>query len=145
MTKSNEAEAPRIGMGIVLEHEGRILVGLRRGWLKGLYSIPGGLLHPGETFEEGTIREIQEETGLHVIEPRVIAITNNLETFRETGRHHISVILWSDQFRGEPRVMEPEKCAGWSWCDPRALPEPHLEGSRKGVECLLGGAFYRPG
>ena len=135
-------ERPSVGLGVIIQRGERILLGQRKGWQEGFYSIPGGLLETGETFEEGAIREVKEETGLELIQPRVIAVTNNLETFARTGKHHISVILYTNQFRGEPTVMEPDKCAGWSWYDPRQLPEPHFEASRRGVACLLRGTFY---
>jgi 8-oxo-dGTP diphosphatase len=32
----------------------------------GLWSIPGGRIEPGESDEEAVVREIREETGLHV-------------------------------------------------------------------------------
>jgi 8-oxo-dGTP diphosphatase len=136
---------PGVGLGVILEREGRILLGERLGWSGRRYSIPGGMLDAGESFEEGARREIKEETDLDLIDVRVIAITNNLTTYRETGVHHISVVLFSDHFRGELRLMEPEKCAGWSWHDPRSLPEPHFEASLKGVACFLSSAFYMRG
>jgi mutator protein MutT len=33
---------------------------------KGLWSIPGGRIEPGETGEEAVVREVREETGLEV-------------------------------------------------------------------------------
>ena len=139
---SKKPEHPSVGLGVIIQRGELILLGQRKGWQEGYSSIPGGLLETGETFEAGAIREVEEETGLELIEPRVIALTNNLETFEQTGKHHISVILYTNQFRGEPSVREPDKCAGWSWCDPRRLPEPHFEASRRAVACFLRGSFY---
>ena len=136
------AERPSVGLGVIIQRGEEILLGLRKGWQEGTYSIPGGLLEAGETFEQGAIREVKEETGLELIDPRVIALTNNLETFGRTGKHHISVILYANQFRGEPAVLEPDKCAGWGWYEPRRLPQPHFEASRRAVACLLRGSFY---
>ena len=47
--------------------DGRTLL-IRRGSppLEGEWSIPGGMLELGETFEEGVRRELAEETGLEV-------------------------------------------------------------------------------
>lgn len=60
-------EKPIIGVGGVVIEDGRALL-IRRGSepLLGQWSIPGGTLELGETLVEGTQRELQEETGLHV-------------------------------------------------------------------------------
>ena len=34
----------------------------------GVWITPGGGLEPGETFEQGAIRELWEETGLHILD-----------------------------------------------------------------------------
>jgi len=60
-------EAPIVGVGAVILHEGRVLL-IQRGQppLKGEWSLPGGALELGETLEEGIRREVLEETGLVV-------------------------------------------------------------------------------
>jgi 8-oxo-dGTP diphosphatase len=60
-------ERPVVGVGGVVIENGRALL-IRRGGepLKGQWSIPGGTLETGETLEEGTRREMEEETGLRV-------------------------------------------------------------------------------
>jgi ADP-ribose pyrophosphatase YjhB (NUDIX family) len=138
-----ESEKPGVGLGVIIQRGSKILIGQRKGWQDGFYSIPGGLLHAGETFEAGAAREVEEETGLELLEPRVIALTNNLDTFKRSGRHHISVILHTARFRGAPAVREPDKCAGWFWYDPRQIPQPHFEASQHGVECFLRSIFYK--
>lgn len=127
---------------IIVNSDGKILIGKRKGGIAAKYSIPGGHLDLGETFEEGAIREIKEETDLDIVEPKVIAVTNNLETFREEGKHYISIVLLATKFFGELKIMEPEKCDGWSWEDPHNLPEPHFDASRLGVACFIKNSFY---
>jgi len=60
-------ERPVVGVGGVVIENGRALL-IRRGGepLKGQWSIPGGTLELAETLHEGTIRELEEETGLRV-------------------------------------------------------------------------------
>ncbi len=55
-------------VGGVVVHDGRLLL-VRRGREpgRGLWSVPGGRLEPGETVAEGCAREVLEETGLRVV------------------------------------------------------------------------------
>jgi ADP-ribose pyrophosphatase YjhB (NUDIX family) len=137
------ADKPRVGLGVIVENaQGQILIGKRTGSHAPYYSIPGGSLENGESFEEGSIRELQEEHKITIIEPKVIAVTNNLETYRAEGLHFISVILVAKSFLGEPVINEPDKCDEILWANPRHLPQPHFEASRLAIECYLSGKVY---
>src|SRR5689334_22963356 len=59
--------APEVAVGAVALHEGRILL-VRRGHgpAAGFWSVPGGRVEHGETLHEAVVREVAEETGLHV-------------------------------------------------------------------------------
>ena len=35
------------------------------------YAMPGGHVEPGESIVEAVIREMQEETGLHILNPKL--------------------------------------------------------------------------
>ncbi|MDF2461655.1 MAG: ADP-ribose pyrophosphatase [Candidatus Saccharibacteria bacterium] len=134
---------PRVGVGIIIPDDaGRILIMQRTGTHAPKFSIPGGKLDLGETFEQAAIREVREELDISVINPRVIAVTNNLETHAEEGVHFISVILLAEAFEGEPKIMEPHKCLGIDWHHPHSLPEPHFDASRLGVQCWLQNRVY---
>lgn len=61
-------DTPRIPcVGAVVVHEGRLLV-VRRGHEpgRGLWSVPGGRVEPGEALGSACEREVREETGLRV-------------------------------------------------------------------------------
>lgn len=60
-------ERPIVGVGGVVVEDGRALL-VRRGTepLLGQWSIPGGTLELGETLQEGTARELKEETAMEV-------------------------------------------------------------------------------
>ena len=136
-------ERPRVGIGVlIVNQDGKILVGKRTGRHAPYYSLPGGNLDLGETFEKGAAREIKEETCLDIKDPEVIGVTNNLETFRTEGLHYISIIMLVTKFSGKPKTMEPEKCAGWLWVDPTNMPMPLFEASRMAISCYLEKRFY---
>ena len=58
---------PAVGVGAVIVRDGRALI-VRRAHepRKGEWSVPGGLLHLGESLADAVRREVREETGLDV-------------------------------------------------------------------------------
>ncbi|GAB3363729.1 NUDIX hydrolase [Modestobacter lapidis] len=59
-------EVPCVG-AVVHDEQGRLLV-VQRGHApnRGLWSVPGGRVEPGETEQAAVVREVTEETGLVV-------------------------------------------------------------------------------
>lgn len=52
---------------VIKDDAGRLLLVLRgHDPGKGLWSVPGGRIEPGETDEDAVVREVREETGLEV-------------------------------------------------------------------------------
>ena len=143
---STSCPRPHVGIGVILVNsDGHILIGKREGSHAPYWSIPGGYLESGESFEDTAIREVKEETGLEIANLVVLCVTNNLQTYEAEGLHVISICLLAMEFSGNLAVMEPDKCSGWQWCDPSKLPEPHFEASRLAISCYLEGKFYRQG
>jgi len=132
----------KTGIGVILYRDGKILMGKRINSHAPKFSIPGGHLEVGETFEESAIREVKEETGILIRNPKVIAVTNNLETYEQEKLHYVSIILLATDFSGEANTIEPDKCEGWNWYDPSNLPQPHFDASEKGILCFLENKFY---
>src|SRR3954466_10133765 len=62
--------------GVVVDEAGRVLVIQRRD--NGRWEAPGGILERDETFEEGVIREVVEETGLSVEVERLTGVYKNM-------------------------------------------------------------------
>jgi NAD+ diphosphatase len=50
----------------------RCLLGRQASWAEGMYSTLAGFVDPGETLEQAVIREVVEETAIHVEKPHYI-------------------------------------------------------------------------
>lgn len=68
---------------------------------KGLYSLPGGFLRPGETIESAALRELKEETGLS--DAKLIP----LKTYSEPQRDPRGWVI-SCAFAALTRTIEPD-------------------------------------
>ncbi|HET6866580.1 MAG TPA: NAD(+) diphosphatase [Solirubrobacteraceae bacterium] len=66
---------PRTDPAVIMlvEHDGHALLGRQAGWPKGQYSVLAGFVGPGESVEEAVIREVKEESGITIHEPRFVA------------------------------------------------------------------------
>jgi 8-oxo-dGTP diphosphatase len=113
-------ERPRVGVGIVVRQNGRVLLGKRQGSTgSGYWGFPGGHLEQGEEVEECAVRELFEETGLRAKSVVVGPWTND-----KMEKHYVTLFAFVDLFEGEVVLKEPNKCTGWEWFEWNALPEP---------------------
>ena len=107
------ATEERVGIGVVAVRDGEVLLGLRRGAHgAGTWSFAGGHPLPGESAEDGALRELYEETGLAAANPRVVAETH--ESFPHGVRYR-TIFVQVDCSSGEPVVREPDRCREWDW------------------------------
>jgi 8-oxo-dGTP diphosphatase len=117
-----EPERPKVGIGVMIFKDGKVLLGKRKSALGfGTYAWPGGHLEYMESFEGCARRETTEETGIEIQNVRFLRLLNMKEY---APKHYVDIGLVADWKSGEPRVMEPEKCEGWDWYDLDALPQP---------------------
>lgn len=140
----------KVGAGfgvLVLNKEGKALLGLRhedaekassdlRG--EGTWTMPGGKMDFGETFEEGARREVMEETGLKLNSIEVICVNNNMNEHA----HYVTIGLFSDDFEGEPQVLEPDEITRWEWFGLDEFPENMYFPSSRLAENYRQKKFY---
>ena len=116
-------QRPKIGVGVILVKDGKVLLGKRRNAPgDGTWSFPGGHLEWNESFETCARREVMEETGLTIKRAHFFTITNDI--FTNEQRHYITVFMLADIASGVPEVKEPDKCEVWKWFSWKELPRP---------------------
>jgi 8-oxo-dGTP diphosphatase len=137
------------GIGIILEKDGKILLGKRHpdpvkagsAFLSaGEWCLPGGKLEWGESFEEGAIRETLEETGITIHDPKVISV----HSCKNEHAHFVTVGLKATSWKGEARVTEPDEITEWQWFPLDDLPHPRYFPSFMVIDAYLQKAFYIP-
>lgn len=117
------AESPKIGVGVLIFKEGKILMGKRKGAHgNGTWAPPGGNLDFGETIEQCAIRETMEEAGILIKNVRFAKLTEDL--FPQEQKHYLTVWVLADFDSGEVQLLEPELCEKWEWSDWDNLPKP---------------------
>lgn len=118
-----------VGFGVLILREGKILLGKRHddpekasSMLNGAgkWTMPGGKLEFGETFEAGAKREVLEETGLQLGNVSVLCVNNDMV---ETA-HFVTMGMFCDDAVGEPEVREPDEITEWRWFELDNLPSP---------------------
>ncbi len=120
---SNEVRVPRIGVGVIIQRHGRILLGKRLGAHgTGTWALPGGHLEFGERIEDCAAREVLEETGLLIGDISLGPYSENI--FTSVGHHYVTLFAIARCDVGEAQNCEPDKCEGWQWFEWTSMPEP---------------------
>lgn len=111
----------RVGTGVIIVRGNKVLLCKRVGSLgTNTWAFAGGHLDFGESLEDCAVREVKEETGLDVRNPRVLTAVSDIID----GKHYVTVFLRVDYVDGEAQVLEPQKCIEWQWLEWNELPEP---------------------
>jgi 8-oxo-dGTP diphosphatase len=107
---------PVVGVGAVILEGDKILLEQRKNEpSKGKWSIPGGLVELGERMEDAVAREVKEETGLEVNEPRLIDVVNYV-SYGERGAviyHYVIVDYLVTVMRGKPKAASDAAALKW--------------------------------
>ncbi len=100
---------------------------------KGYWDIPGGFLEAGEHPEVGVLREIREETGLHIRLEKLLGIF--MDVYQTTGDPTLNIFYTATVTGGEARAGSDATHV--QWFDLNALPEQIAFKSAHKVLALL--------
>src|SRR4051812_38462307 len=98
--------------GVVVDKAGRVLVIQRRD--NGRWEPPGGILERDETFEEGVVREVAEETGVTVEVERLTGVYKNM------ARGIVALVFRCRPVKG--LAIPTRESTAASWIDPSDVP-----------------------
>lgn len=113
---------------IIRNEEKQVLLQRRQGtklW-PGFLALPAGHVDEGENAYDAVIREAKEELGIE------ISINNIIDTFVVNRRNksllpYYDVYFEIDNYTGELKINEPEKCSELVWSDINNLPEDMID------------------
>lgn len=122
---------PLLAASIAVFRDGKALIATRtKAPGAGVWSLPGGLVEPGETLEEAALRELMEEVG---VEARIVGFNRHVQRIDRDPegriRYHYVVASFVGVWTAGEAQPGPE-AGEVRWVDPASLnglpTTPHL-------------------
>lgn len=107
------------GVKVLIEWRGKILL-TRLGYAHRAWTIPGGGVHSGESYEEAARREIQEEVGITLGKIEKIGEYENTREYKRD-----TVVCFLAKVDNPIFRVDGIEIAEAGWYMPSALPNPH--------------------
>ncbi len=131
---------------VVLRRGDEVLLQLRQGtgYRDGFWAVAAaGHVVEGESVLEAAARESLEEVGV-VIDPADLEPLTAMHRTHANGRavdERVDFFFACSRWQGEPRRLEPHKCADLRWFAVDALPEPVVPHEHAVLDLLRTGAL----
>jgi len=129
-------DAPRVGVGVLVVDDGRVLLTLRRRSPEaGCWSIVGGRLEMFERLEDCAVREAREEAGIDIVLDRLLCVTDHIVAAER--QHWVSPAYLARIVGGQVTNLEPDKTVAVQWFDVASLPVELTQTARNAIAAYL--------
>ena len=117
---------PTVG-ALIINSENKILLVKSHKWMNGKYSVPGGHVEIGESFEEAIIREVKEETGLDIVPKRLFMIQECVRPKEFFKKKHFIFFDYICQTENIKVQLDERELQEYNWFKIEDIKENYLE------------------
>ncbi len=91
-------------------------------YFNGYYSLPAGHVEAGELPTDAIVREAKEEAGIEILKSDVRFVHAIYRAAHDSTGERVDYFFVAEEYTGEPKVCEPDKCDDGQWFDVNQLP-----------------------
>jgi mutator protein MutT len=109
---------------VIRDEQGNVLLGRRSD--NGKWGLPAGAIDPGETPAEAIVREVYEETGLHVIPVRILGVFGGKDfrmKYPNGDQVEYTVVLFECRVVGGELCLLDGESLELDYVDPDDIPD----------------------
>jgi len=143
MNTQRHTNIPASYLFLIRDNEILLLRRYNTGYEDGNYSVIAGHVDKGESFTEAIIREAKEEANITLKKDdlKVVHIMHrNSKTTKNNER--IDTFFVAENWSGELKNVEPNKCDDLSWFEIDKLPQNIIPYIKQAIEESLDNNFY---
>ena len=115
--------------GVVHDDRGHVLLLRHRFWPRGSWGLPGGYAHGAERLEDALARELREETGCRIEEPRLLRVNSGYRLRIE--------VVFTARLTGGPTRLDAREVLAAELFPPDALPAGLLRSHRELIRAAV--------
>ena len=107
---------PKLGVSACVWRYGKVLIARRsKAPFKGVWSLPGGHVEPGESLRDAARRELKEETGIEADLPVIIDVIDVIRRDGGEVASHYAIICFGGWWlKGETRAGDDAEAVQWA-------------------------------
>ncbi|MDP4011970.1 MAG: NUDIX domain-containing protein [Candidatus Roizmanbacteria bacterium] len=139
--EKNEPLLTHLAVYLLLIKDEQLLLSRRyqTSWQDGMYTLIAGHVDRGETIRKAMIREGEEEAGIVLTEDDldVVHVMN-----RKSNRPYVDFFIKANSWKGEPTIIEPNRCGDMQWFPISNLPTNTLPHVAQALEFIQNGIYF---